>query len=100
MNNRLFSVFIYFFLLAGVGRILPSRSKFSDKVQISNGDQKCGFYKFDLEIREADVIEFFKTHSIFNGENFRGRLIIKNHLQIDKISNVVSINLFVNTSEI
>lgn len=60
-------------------------------MKIVNGDQKYDYYKYELEIREADVIQFIKTHSIFNGENYRGYLIIKNHFQSDKTSNVVSV---------
>lgn len=55
-----------------------------------NGDQKHDYYKYELEIREADVVEFMRPQSIFNGETYRGYLILKNHVQIDKISNVVS----------
>lgn len=60
-------------------------------MKIVNGDQKYDYYKYELEIREADVIEFIQSQTIFNGENYRGYLIIKNHVQSDKISNVVSV---------
>lgn len=79
------------FNFTGVGRILASGSKFGEKVKIVNGDQKYDYYKYELEVREADIIEFIKSHSIFNGENYRGHLIIKNHIQSDKTSNVVSV---------
>ncbi|KAG4071558.1 hypothetical protein HA402_011712 [Bradysia odoriphaga] len=78
---------------SGVGRVLAGGSKFGEKVRIVNGDQKHDYYKYELEIREADVIEFMKPHSIFNGENFRGYLILKNHIQNDKISNVFGKNI-------
>ena len=74
-----------------MGRILASASKFGEKVKIVNGDHKYDYYKYELEIREADIIEFIQSNSIFNGENYRGYLIIKNHIQSDKTSNVVSV---------
>lgn len=80
-----------FLFLLGVGRVLSSRAKFGEKIVVTNGDRHYGHIKYDLEIRAADKIDFYKTHDIFNGENYLGRLLIKNHLQLDKVSNLVNI---------
>lgn len=69
--------------------MLTSRSKYGEKIVVTNGENKIGNIKYDLEIREADNIGFLKSFDIFNGENYQGHLLIKNHLQIDKISNLV-----------
>lgn len=54
-------------------------------------------YKYELEIREPDILEFVKSHSIINGENYRGHLFIKNHIQSEKTSNVVSVSIILHT---
>lgn len=74
---------------AGIGRVIGSRSKFGEQVAVTNGNEQFGYIKYDLEIREADSIEFFRREDIFNGKHHKGHLIIKNHLQLDKISNLV-----------
>lgn len=75
----------------GVGRVLSSRAKFGEKIVVTNGDRHFGHIKYDLEIRAADKIDFYKKYDIFNGENYFGLLLIKNHLQLDKVSNLVNI---------
>lgn len=60
-----------------------------EQVSVTNGNVKNGFIEYDLEIRDADKIAFFKSSDIFNGENYKGHVLIKNHLQIEKTSNVV-----------
>lgn len=77
------------FVTTGVGRVLASRAKFGEKITVTNGDARAGHIKFDLEIREADQINFQKTYDIFNGASYSGMLLIKNHQQIDKTSNLV-----------
>lgn len=74
----------------GVGRVISSRSKFGEQVFVTNGNEQFGYIKYDLEIREADSIEFFRREDFFNGKSYKGHLVIKNHLQLDKISNLVN----------
>lgn len=75
----------------GIGRVIGGRSKFGEQVAVTNGNEQFGYIKYDLEIREADSIEFFRRQDIFSGKHHKGHLIIKNHLQLDKISNLVRI---------
>lgn len=76
----------------GIARSSHHGSKFGDQVTITNGNEDSGFIKYDLEIREADTIEFYQINDIFNGQNYKANLIIKNHLQIDKLSNLIAKN--------
>lgn len=78
----------------GIGLARGSRqnSKYGDQVTVTNGDEQHGFIKYDLEVREADTIEFYQINDIFNGKNFKANLIIKHHLQIDKLSNLIAKN--------
>lgn len=78
----------------GIGLTRGSRqgAQYGDHVTITNGNEQYGFIKYDLEIREADTIEFYQINDIFNGKNFKANLIIKNHLQIDKLSNLIAKN--------
>lgn len=76
----------------GIGHVLSSRSKFGEPVTVMNGNERSGYIKYDLEIRDADSVEFFKTNDIFNGKNYKAHLVIKNHLQIDKLFNLITQN--------
>lgn len=78
----------------GIGIACSSRqsAKFGEQVTVTNGNDQHGFIKYDLEIREADTIEFYQINDIFNGKNFKANLIIKNHLQVDKLSNLIAKN--------
>lgn len=76
----------------GIGLARESHQKYGDQVTVTNGGEQHGFIKYDLEIREADTIEFYQINDIFNGKNFKANLIIKNHLQIDKLSNFIAKN--------
>lgn len=75
---------------AGVGRVISTRSQFGEPVTVTNGDAATGHIKYDLEIREADNVEFYKSNDIFNGKSYKGHLVIRNHLQLDKLTNLVS----------
>lgn len=74
----------------GIGTVIASGATFVEQVTITNGNIKNGFVAYDLEIRDADKIAFIKSSDVFNGENYRGHVLVRNHLQIDKTSNVVS----------
>lgn len=78
----------------GIGVACGSRqsAKFGEQVTVTNGDEQHGFIKYDLEVREADTIEFYAINDIFNGKKFNANLIIKNHLQVDKPSNLIAKN--------
>lgn len=84
------------FLTTGIGFVTASGDSLMEQVSITNGNVKNGFIEYDLEIRDADKIAFFKSSDIFNGENYKGHVLIKNHLQIEKTSNVVSADCEVN----
>lgn len=77
---------------SGAGIVKASRSKFGEQISVVNGDEQHGYIKYDIEIREADSIEFHQKSDIFNGKNYKGHLIIKNHLQLDKQTNLISKN--------
>lgn len=78
----------------GIGIACGSRqsAKFGEQVIVTNGDEQHGFIKYDLEVREADTIDFYSIDDIFNGKKFKANLIIKNHLQVDKPSNLIAKN--------
>lgn len=69
-----------------------SYSKYGEQITVTNGNEHFGYIKYDVEIREADTIEFFQINDVFNGKNYKAHLLIKNHLQIDKVSNVIAKN--------
>jgi nuclear pore complex protein Nup210 len=73
----------------GVAIVLSNNIQKDEKVTIRHGSAVGSHVSYDLEIRAADKIEFFKTYDIFNGETYRGYLIIKNSLQTDKFTNMV-----------
>uniref|UniRef100_A0A182KGX6 BIG2 domain-containing protein n=1 Tax=Anopheles christyi TaxID=43041 RepID=A0A182KGX6_9DIPT len=64
-----------------------------DTVTIRHGDRQHGGISFSVDVLEADRIEFFKSYDIFNGQSYRGHLVIKNHLQLDKLVNVIAMNV-------
>lgn len=75
---------------SGIGQVLSSRLRHGTKITVYKGDRNTGSLKFDLEIKDADKIEFTKSYDVMSGENYRASLVIKNHHQIDKITNLVS----------
>ncbi|XP_037941866.1 nuclear pore membrane glycoprotein 210-like [Teleopsis dalmanni] len=78
----------------GVARVFGNRFKLSEKVIVTNGDVASGsFIKYDVEVREADVLQLLKSFDIFSGSTYRGYLIIRNHLQIDKYTNLIAKNV-------
>lgn len=85
--------------ISGVARIVASRkgafSGGDGKVYISHGDRRAGGLSFGIDVLEADRIEFFKSFDIFNGQKYRGHLVIKNHQQLDKFVNVIAPNVSV-----
>ncbi|XP_037824848.1 nuclear pore membrane glycoprotein 210 [Lucilia sericata] len=78
----------------GVGRVLGNRYKLGEKVLVTNGDKASGnFIKYDVEVRDADVIQFAKSYDIFSGSLYRGHFVVRNHLQVDKFTNLVAKNI-------
>uniref|UniRef100_A0AAG5DFW4 BIG2 domain-containing protein n=1 Tax=Anopheles atroparvus TaxID=41427 RepID=A0AAG5DFW4_ANOAO len=85
---------------SGVAQILAARSvgggsmgpAGDDKVTISHGVRRHGGISFAIDVLAADRIEFLKNYDIFNGQSYRGLLVIKNHQQVDKLSNVIALN--------
>ncbi|KAH8339937.1 hypothetical protein KR067_003165 [Drosophila pandora] len=80
---------------SGVARVLQYRQSAGEKIIITTGDaaSRGGFIKYDLEIRESDVILFAKSLDIFSGSEYVGRLVLRNHVQADKYSNLIALNM-------
>ncbi|XP_055379498.1 nuclear pore membrane glycoprotein 210 [Condylostylus longicornis] len=79
--------------VTGIAKVIAVRNKFNEKVVITNMGSTGNFIKYDLEIRESDMIEFQKTYDIFSGTSYQAYLVIKNHLQSDKYSNMFAKNI-------
>uniref|UniRef100_A0A182YKB3 Nuclear pore membrane glycoprotein 210 n=1 Tax=Anopheles stephensi TaxID=30069 RepID=A0A182YKB3_ANOST len=82
----------------GVAQVLGTSARSGggsseDVVTIRHGDRRNGGISFSVDVLEADRIEFFKSYDIFNGNSYRGHLVIKNHLQMDKLVNVIAMNV-------
>ncbi|XP_065087811.1 nuclear pore membrane glycoprotein 210 [Ochlerotatus camptorhynchus] len=87
----------------GVAKIVSSRKGIvggEEKVFISHGEHRSEGLRFGIDVLEADQIEFFKSYDVFNGQKYRGHLVIKNHLQIDKFVNVIAQNVSICTESI
>ncbi|XP_017017075.1 nuclear pore membrane glycoprotein 210 [Drosophila kikkawai] len=79
---------------SGIARVLSHRHKLGEKVIITSGEEANhgGFLKYDMEIRESDAILFAKSFDIFSGPEYRGQLVLRNHIQSDKYSNLFAQN--------
>nr|NP_001260714.1 glycoprotein 210 kDa, isoform B [Drosophila melanogaster]NP_610184.2 glycoprotein 210 kDa, isoform A [Drosophila melanogaster]A1Z6H7.1 RecName: Full=Nuclear pore membrane glycoprotein 210; Short=Nuclear pore protein gp210; AltName: Full=Glycoprotein 210 kDa; AltName: Full=Nuclear pore membrane glycoprotein gp188; AltName: Full=Nucleoporin Nup210; Short=Nup210; Flags: Precursor [Drosophila melanogaster]AOQ12760.1 Gp210-PA [synthetic construct]AAF57309.2 glycoprotein 210 kDa, isoform A [Drosop len=79
----------------GIAQVLSHRLKPGEKIEITNGDEtkRGGFLKYDLEVRESDTILFVKSVDTFSGPEYRGQLVIRNHLQSEKYSNLIAQNV-------
>ncbi|XP_067631860.1 nuclear pore membrane glycoprotein 210 [Eurosta solidaginis] len=78
----------------GVARVLGNRLKLGEKIVVTNGDKASGSsIKYDVEVRDADVIQLLKSFDIFSGSMYRGYLVVRNHLQVDKFTNLISRNI-------
>ncbi|XP_055645354.1 nuclear pore membrane glycoprotein 210 [Toxorhynchites rutilus septentrionalis] len=80
----------------GVAHVVSSRrgSTGGDgKVYISHGDRRSGGLHFAIDVLEADEIGFIRTYDVFNGEKYRAHLVLKNHLQVTKLANVIGQNV-------
>ncbi|XP_039450976.1 nuclear pore membrane glycoprotein 210 [Culex pipiens pallens] len=83
---------------SGIARVLASRKGTSggdEKVYISHGGRRsaAGGLRIGIDVLDADSVEFFKSYDIFNGQQYRGHLVIKNHQQVDKFVNVIAENV-------
>ncbi|KAH8372961.1 hypothetical protein KR009_008980 [Drosophila setifemur] len=78
----------------GIARVLSHRQKLGEKIVITSGDEanRGGYIKYDLEVRESDAILFAKSLDIFSGTEYRGQLVLRNHLQSDKYGNLIAQN--------
>ncbi|XP_020712667.1 nuclear pore membrane glycoprotein 210 isoform X1 [Ceratitis capitata] len=78
----------------GVARVLSNRLKLGEKIVVTNGDKASGSsIKYDVEVRDADVIQLLKSFDIFSGSSYRGHLVVRNHLQVDKFTNLHARNI-------
>ncbi|EDW49535.1 GM16521 [Drosophila sechellia] len=105
---------VYINKLTGIAQVLSHRLKPGEKIEITNGDEtkRGGFLKYDLEVRESDTvfhplsppfdqhfnqyfpqILFVKSSDTFSGPEYRGQLVIRNHLQSEKYSNFIAQNV-------
>lgn len=73
----------------GLGYALSSNSKSGDKVQVINGNVGQEHIMYNLDIRVADKIEFLDNSDTFNGEKLDVPVMLRNHLQVDKFTNLV-----------
>lgn len=68
----------------------------SKRVQVTNQDAVTAI-KFDVDVRQADSVEFVRVTDNFNGREFNGEhrayAVIKNRLQGAKLSNLVARNV-------
>ncbi|EDW34958.1 GL20049 [Drosophila persimilis] len=78
----------------GIARVLNHRHKVGEKIVITSGDgaNPGGFIKYGLEVRESDAIVFAKSLDIFSGSEYRGLLVLRNHMQSEKHSNLIAHN--------
>ncbi|XP_017475725.1 PREDICTED: nuclear pore membrane glycoprotein 210 isoform X2 [Rhagoletis zephyria] len=78
----------------GVAQVLGNRLKLGEKIVVTNGDKASGStIKYDVEVRDADVIQLLKSFDIFSGSTYRGHLVVRNHLQVDKFTNLLARNI-------
>ncbi|EDV59867.1 uncharacterized protein Dere_GG23181 [Drosophila erecta] len=86
---------VYINKQTGIAQVLSHRLKPGEKIEITNGDEikRGGFIKYDLEVRESDTILFVKSLDTFSGPEYRGQLVIRNHLQSEKYSNLIAQNV-------
>ncbi|XP_034650684.1 nuclear pore membrane glycoprotein 210-like isoform X1 [Drosophila subobscura] len=79
----------------GIARVLNHRHKLGEKIVITSGDEanRGGFIKYDLEVRESDAIVFDKSTDKFSGSEYRGQLVLRNHMQSEKRSNLIAHNV-------
>ncbi|ALC40423.1 gp210, partial [Drosophila busckii] len=78
----------------GVARVLHHQQKLGEKVVVTSGDKtgRGGYLKYDLELRESDAIVFSKSLDIFSGSVYRALLVLRNHIQTDKFTNLIAKN--------
>uniref|UniRef100_A0A1B0DJU9 Nuclear pore membrane glycoprotein 210 n=1 Tax=Phlebotomus papatasi TaxID=29031 RepID=A0A1B0DJU9_PHLPP len=62
------------------------------KVSIFHGSPNFIQVTHNLELREANQVTFLTTFDIFNGEVYTAPLVIRNHIQTSKTSNLLSLN--------
>ncbi|XP_060653588.1 nuclear pore membrane glycoprotein 210 [Drosophila nasuta] len=78
----------------GIARVLNHQRKLGEKVAVTCGDKmrRGGYLKYDLELRESDAIVFAKSLDIFSGSEYKAQLVLRNHIQVDKYSNLIAQN--------
>lgn len=77
----------------GLARILQTRTVNGGKMVITHGDTTSVHYDFKLDVKGLDKIEFIKKTDIFNGERYIAALVLRNHQQLDKFSNLFASNI-------
>ncbi|XP_002059350.3 nuclear pore membrane glycoprotein 210 isoform X2 [Drosophila virilis] len=79
----------------GIARVLSHQHKLGEKVVVTCGDKsrRGGYLKYDLELRESDAIVFAKSLDIFSGSEYTAQLVLRNHMQTDKFSNLIAHNI-------
>lgn len=94
--------------------MLNHQHKLGEKLVVTSGDKlrRGGYLKYDLELRESDAvcpcyaclpvlpvsyiivsfqIVFTRSLDIFSGSEYRAQLVLRNHMQTDKYSNLVNV---------
>ncbi|BFF88831.1 nuclear pore membrane glycoprotein 210-like [Drosophila madeirensis] len=79
----------------GIAHVLNHHHKLGEKIFITSGDEanRGGFIKYDLEVRESDAIVFAKSTDKFSGSEYRGQLVLRNHMQSEKRRNLIAHNV-------
>ncbi|EDW01493.1 nuclear pore membrane glycoprotein 210 [Drosophila grimshawi] len=79
----------------GIARVLSHQHRMVEKVVVTCGDKsrRGGYLKYDLELRESDSIVFAKSLDIFSGSEYSAQLVLRNHMQTDKFSNLIAQNI-------
>ncbi|XP_063703101.1 nuclear pore membrane glycoprotein 210 isoform X2 [Culicoides brevitarsis] len=80
-------------VIAETGVAHVHTAKNTEVIITHSGDSQFSYFEFGLFIKELDKIEFIKKNDIFNGERYFGKLVLKNHLQLEKNMNVFGKNL-------
>lgn len=77
---------------SGVGVALNGRYQQAKKITVTTGAGNTSYVKYAIEIRDADKIGFLRPFDIFSGHSYLAHLVIRNHLQVDKTSNLIARN--------
>lgn len=73
-----------------VGRVLTVSA--NQKLSVQNGEKNGIHIEYELDVRQADSLQFQKNFDVFNGVSYRGFFTVSNHQQVDKLTNLIANN--------